>query len=148
MSGSSGIEYVENSYKALGQDGQHFNGLITVPTNTAVPETIASALYHMSDHLPVIMEIQIGGDVGIFNNEQYINRIYVDQFNNLNVNLNKGFNCDALQIHDLYGKRVFTKNYISSNSIQENIQFLSFGIYIGSLLIDGNYTNFKFLLTN
>ena len=102
----------------------------------------------MSDHLPVIMEIQIGGDVGIFNNEQYINRIYVDQFNNLNVNLNKGFNCDALQIHDLYGKRVFTKNYISSNSIQENIQFLSFGIYIGSLLIDGNYTNFKFLLTN
>lgn len=148
MSGSSGIEYIENSYTAVGQDGQHFNGIITVPTNNAVPEAIASALFYMSDHLPVVMEILIGGDVGLTTADEKISAVYVDQYSHLHIDLINGVECKELSVFDLYGRKVYSKNYLSTKSINENIEFLPIGIYIGSLLIDGNYTNFRFLLTN
>ena len=148
MSGSSGIEYIDDSYKAIGQDGQHFNGIITVPTNNAVPESIASALFYMSDHLPVVMEVLIGGDVGILNDQLKIDNIYVDQYGNLHVNLLNGAECQELSIFDVYGRKVFYKNSFSDGTINESVGFLPSGIYIGSLLIDGNYTNFRFSLTN
>ncbi len=53
------VEYIKNSYKALGNDGNHFNGNIKVPANTSVPANVLNALYEMSDHLPVKMDVLI-----------------------------------------------------------------------------------------
>lgn len=54
MGDSAGMYYLPGSYKAFGQDGNHYNkGIIDAPLNTAVPQTVAQALYEMSDHLPV-----------------------------------------------------------------------------------------------
>ncbi|MCS7073499.1 MAG: hypothetical protein NZ108_03430, partial [Bacteroidia bacterium] len=49
---SKGIQYVANSYRALGQNGQLFNQNIN-NNNTSISSTLANALYMMSDHLPV-----------------------------------------------------------------------------------------------
>ncbi|MBL7897647.1 MAG: hypothetical protein JNJ99_03850, partial [Crocinitomicaceae bacterium] len=53
-------KYVPASYKALGQDGLHYNdALIDAPLNTTVPFSVLHNLYNMSDHLPVLMKISV-----------------------------------------------------------------------------------------
>ncbi|GAP43137.1 hypothetical protein SDC9_24432 [bioreactor metagenome] len=60
MQGNKGARYIPESYKALGQDGKHFNRSINdSPQNTSVPSGVLSALAVMSDHLPVIMKLKI-----------------------------------------------------------------------------------------
>lgn len=60
LSGTDRVSYVPNTYTALGNNGTTFNKDINDATNTSsVPTTILSALYYMSDHLPVVMEVAI-----------------------------------------------------------------------------------------
>ncbi len=47
------FKYTNNSYQAIGNDGNHFNQNIMVQPNTSVPANVLRALFHMSDHLPV-----------------------------------------------------------------------------------------------
>ncbi|GAB4326970.1 MAG: hypothetical protein Kow00127_19760 [Bacteroidales bacterium] len=64
--GSERIQYLEGSYHALGQDGQHFNLSITSsPLNTSVPAEVLQALYQMSDHLPVVIRLVIDPNLSI-----------------------------------------------------------------------------------
>ncbi|MCI0516028.1 T9SS type A sorting domain-containing protein [candidate division KSB1 bacterium] len=51
--------YLEQSYTAYGNDGQHFNKDINAGSNAAVPDSIATALYEASDHLPVYLDFTI-----------------------------------------------------------------------------------------
>lgn len=48
-----GIEYTEGSYRAYGNDGNHFNQAINEGTNDSVSSYIADCLFNASDHLPV-----------------------------------------------------------------------------------------------
>lgn len=50
--GNRAITYIPNSYKPYGNDGNHYNDSINKRPNTAVPDSIADALYYASDHLP------------------------------------------------------------------------------------------------
>jgi endonuclease/exonuclease/phosphatase family metal-dependent hydrolase len=59
LNNGSGIEYVENSFLAYGNDGNHFDQSVNYGTNSAVPVSVANALYYASDHLPVIAEFSI-----------------------------------------------------------------------------------------
>ena len=56
MSGSDSLRYLVSSYDAVGNDGNHFNGNLLQGTNSQYPDSIVSALYHMSDHLPVLLK--------------------------------------------------------------------------------------------
>jgi endonuclease/exonuclease/phosphatase family metal-dependent hydrolase len=55
-----GIDYVDGSYWAYGNDGQHFNLSIHDPPNQSVSTDISIALYLVSDHLPVLAEFDFG----------------------------------------------------------------------------------------
>lgn len=59
LNGYDNVKAITSSYKALGQDGNRYNGTITSPTNSVVPSNVATALYNQSDHLPVLMDFQI-----------------------------------------------------------------------------------------
>lgn len=59
-----GWSYVEGSYHAFGQDGDHFDGSIN-RRNNAVSEEMAEALYFASDHLPVVAAIVAGTPTSI-----------------------------------------------------------------------------------
>ncbi|HOG19157.1 MAG TPA: hypothetical protein PKW37_01760 [Salinivirgaceae bacterium] len=64
LNGSNKVKYVENSYKALGNDGQRLNmSLIAEPLAENLPDSVIFALYYSSDHLPVVMKIavEVGG---------------------------------------------------------------------------------------
>ncbi|MBO4574745.1 MAG: T9SS type A sorting domain-containing protein [Bacteroidales bacterium] len=63
--GREHIRYINGSYQALGQDGRHFNQSINQGVNLAVSDEVADALYANSDHLPVIMELAVGGTIGV-----------------------------------------------------------------------------------
>ncbi len=53
------LAYIPDSYEALGNDGSIFNKSVTDPGNTSdVPDHILHAIYYMSDHLPVVMELE------------------------------------------------------------------------------------------
>ena len=57
--GFNNLKYINNSYYAVGNDGQHFNEDINQNGNSAVPANVAQALYDCSDHLPVTMKIRV-----------------------------------------------------------------------------------------
>ena len=60
QNGSNRVEYINNSCKAFGNDGNHYNdALIDPPTNPDFPDSVIQALYYMSDHLPVICDLKV-----------------------------------------------------------------------------------------
>ena len=63
--GSQNVQVLPETYHALGQDGNRFNGSIVSPQNNSIPTNVAQALYNQSDHLPVIAEFAIDATVGI-----------------------------------------------------------------------------------
>jgi len=65
MSGGQNVKYISGSYKALGNDGNHCNDSINQSTNTSVPANVLAALMGNSDHLPVIMKLNIDVTTGI-----------------------------------------------------------------------------------
>ncbi|MBP7462900.1 MAG: T9SS type A sorting domain-containing protein [Bacteroidales bacterium] len=60
LSGASRVKYVENSYTTIGQDGNHYNSSLIDGANTSVPANVLTALYNMSDHLPVFAKFALG----------------------------------------------------------------------------------------
>ncbi|MGB5893732.1 MAG: T9SS type A sorting domain-containing protein [Ignavibacteriaceae bacterium] len=66
-----GIDYVEGSYWAYGNDGQHYNLSIHDPPNQSVSTEIAIALYFVSDHLPVLAEFDFGVVSGV--EDEFVN---------------------------------------------------------------------------
>lgn len=57
------MNYVENTYWSVGNDGNHFNQAINNGNNASVNDAMADALHDASDHLPVIATFQFpGGD--------------------------------------------------------------------------------------
>lgn len=56
MSGSSLLTYQTNSYKAIGNDGNHYNQSILSGSNTMYPDSVVRTLFYTSDHLPVKLD--------------------------------------------------------------------------------------------
>ena len=63
------LRYVQGSYKAIGNDGYHFNQSINQGYNSAVPAEVVEALYDGSDHLPVTMKIAVDTHLGVEDHE-------------------------------------------------------------------------------
>jgi hypothetical protein len=65
MNDNEGMAYVASTYKCYGNDGQHFNlainALPTIPEGAAM----ANALEEASDHMPVIMDIQVPAKISV-----------------------------------------------------------------------------------
>jgi len=62
------INYVDSTYWAVGNDGNHFNGAINDGTNSSVDDAMANALHNASDHLPLMATFSFpGGDPSPYN---------------------------------------------------------------------------------
>jgi endonuclease/exonuclease/phosphatase family metal-dependent hydrolase len=62
------INYIDETYWAVGNDGNHFNQAINDGNNTSVNDAMADALHDASDHLPVIATFSFpGGDPSPYN---------------------------------------------------------------------------------
>ena len=63
--GYNRIRYVSNSYKAIGNDGRHFNQSLDQNGNSSVPPAVLDALVNASDHLPVTMKIAVNAHLDV-----------------------------------------------------------------------------------
>ncbi|GET20371.1 T9SS type A sorting domain-containing protein [Prolixibacter denitrificans] len=59
LNNTNNLSYKEGSYKAIGQDGQHFNQSLIDGSNADYPADLVTALYNNSDHLPVTMQLVV-----------------------------------------------------------------------------------------
>ncbi|MNU76945.1 Endonuclease/Exonuclease/phosphatase family protein [compost metagenome] len=57
MSGANSLQYGANSYKAIGNDGSHYNQSIITGGNSQYPDSVVRALYYAADHLPVKLDM-------------------------------------------------------------------------------------------
>ena len=56
---------LKETYKAIGNDGNHYDKAINIAPNTAVTQEIADALHDASDHLPVVVDIVFSNEIVI-----------------------------------------------------------------------------------
>ena len=57
---SNYIQYIPNSYRTIGNDGNRLNISVNgAPANTSVPSNVANAIYGLSDKYPVMVDLAV-----------------------------------------------------------------------------------------
>ena len=139
IEGEDGMVYVPNTYFAVGNDGNHFNDPVNAGTNYSVSSTVLSALYSLSDHLPVIadFDIDLQGlntaelEVPVLENPMRQPAQLADYY------LRYG-----LAIYTLDGRKVFEK----PEGEPATVQGLPTGLYVAHWSKDGRSTTTKLML--
>ena len=126
--GSQKVNCMTNTYHAVGNDGNHFNKSINNPVNQDVPSNVADALYTMSDHLPVIMDLSVdltpvsasSADLADFE-VRVINPIY----NNLKINILSSNEEDMfLELYSMEGKLLMrTQHRVNAGDDRMEFEF-------------------------
>ena len=116
LNNENGIEYIENTYQALGQDGDRFNASINTPYNPTIPDSIATALYYMSDHLPVLMDVQMDYTAEVIPEKQLDLSWYLNPINKELI-FNKKIENAEFILFDLSGKIIFQTHLQNENTI-------------------------------
>ena len=137
MQGTANVTYISETYKALGQDGLHFDKSITdPPQNTKVPQDVLNALGTHSDHLPVVMKLLMrGGPTGVNHELTNINTAKIRYSGNehyLYINSSKDQQIQT-SIIDLTGKVISSETLHLSpgnNTLELPTNHLSRGIYL------------------
>lgn len=141
---NGGIDYVESSYYAFGNDGNHFNSSINSGTNTSVSNEIADALYYGSDHLPVVATFDFGISTGIKEGNNIatdftLKQNYPNPFNpstNISYNIPVESNV-TIKIYDMLGREItelLNSNKLAGNyTTGWNASAFSAGVYFYSI---------------
>jgi hypothetical protein len=70
MNGSNNFEYIPNSYRAVANSGNLFNRSINdALNNSSEPVAVKNALFRMSDHLPVILDLEFNRPAAVMSFE-------------------------------------------------------------------------------
>lgn len=145
MDNSLHLQYIKNSYKAIGQDGNRFNSTINSPTNNSVPTDVVTALYNLSDHLPVAMDMKVRkwvlGQEPSTSGARF--RVQNPAFQNLQLQLDeKGKRNLTILIVDISGKTVLEEAYpmTDTKEISLDISGLRDGLYYVRVISEGTST--------
>lgn len=129
LSDSLGLGYVDGSYIALGQDGNRFNSSLISPTNNSAPDSIIQALYDMSDHLPVYLDLAVEGN--------WINGLQSVPGSGCGLEIQKGMIKNthgisaSLELIDLRGKVLLAETFDRMEySIGDILKGFESGIYV------------------
>lgn len=130
MQGTNKLKYIAGTYKALGNDGLHYNkSLLASPTNTSVPFNVLQALYYMSDHLPIVMKVYIDEAVSVDEKTSkeswrgyFSNNKFVFKSDKVEQQIN-------VQLIDILGKPIQKKFYQNQHSFEFDYNHLTNGLY-------------------
>ena len=146
LSGANKLTYVPNSYRAVGNDGNHFNKSINAtPTNTAVAANIADALYYFSDHLPIELKAYVPINVGV--EERVINQVWKGFYanNNFNFKSNKAEKQLTVYVYDVLGKITKTTTYKNQAEFQLSLNKLKQGLYFVKVISSTTQKSFRII---
>ncbi|MGQ9847144.1 MAG: endonuclease/exonuclease/phosphatase family protein [Bacteroidales bacterium] len=146
------VKYVPNSYKVIGQDGNHFNQSVDYPANYSVPPDVLSALANMSDHLPVTLKLAvqqtpIGFSDAVYQNFKISNISWTDNELRFQIQGELSGNMQ-IDIFDTFGRKIFSTNIVlSRNSDIISIPCInvSKGLYFISCRLSNQITSVKFI---
>ncbi len=144
---SNTFYYVNNSYKAFGNNGNCFNKNINDSScNGFYDMTLRQHLYNMSDHLPVVLTLET---TSTLSNPELSHNLDI-RFSNGNIVYNDiAFTGDfdfleKVEIFDISGKKVYDKhNYFKNQPI--NLQNIKKGIYFVRLIVNNRQKILKFV---
>ena len=146
MDGTSGLQYILNTYVADGQDGSYFNQSINNTNNSQLPQDIARALFYMSDHLPVSLMFSINAPLSILNPSNHnTNLNFLNSTKNLVLDF-KRVEKSKIIIYDLTGKIVYLDRFDSQKHIEIELLFLPKGFYIVDCFLQNGRINYKFII--
>ncbi|NND63588.1 MAG: hypothetical protein HKN48_10410 [Flavobacteriaceae bacterium] len=132
------MKYVKNSYKAYGNNGNCFNESINdVGCSGEFSQELRDDLYVMSDHLPVVMELETNEEIVILSGTEFeANRVKVEMENtmvedNLRLifpsNYEKGFD---LVVYNTLGQELSRTRILPGVESQTiDVSALSSGVY-------------------
>lgn len=157
MNGTAGAQYVPNSYKTIGQDGIRYNRSLvdsTFAPNNSVPYNVLMALFNMSDHLPVSLEIDVTRQTI---SSQDLQPKLALQFNNpasdqlfCSITGHHKNEPVTLQLTDLTGKIVLQETLpittTATNTATIDVSILPRGLYLLQLQNGGAQTSRKLIL--
>lgn len=139
--GSKHISYVPNSYKAIGNDGNHFNQSINNGSNTSVPPLILNALYNNSDHLPVVLELDLDNTISGISDAGEAQKVKVRFENPVKQTLELYISSETPQnletrIYDIQGRELKRSlDFISNNTrVVFNLNSMAEGLYVVQIL--------------
>ena len=130
--------YQAESYQALGNNGTCYNqDLIDCSTVDNVPFDMLRSLYHMSDHLPIVLSLDINDAVSIselpLSSESQLIEIMPNPANAQVDLIWKGTNPIDLRIFNLQGKLMLAKKGLEQKTTID-IAHLAQGLYIVQMM--------------
>lgn len=135
-----GITFVAGSTVAYGNDGNHYNDSINHQPNTAVSPEIADALHYASDHLPVMVTLQIEntGTGAAMENTSRVS-IYPNPFNReIHFSISPAPSAEIhIQLMDVLGRIIDEQHYSAAPDITYITPALNSGIYFYRLQTQG-----------
>ena len=133
--GNSKLSYVDGTYNALGNNGTCYNqDLLNCTSVGNVPDSIISALYYGSDHLPVVFTLQSDAVLAISDNEWTDLTIFPNPMNSeLNIQTSS-LEMLQFELTDFSGKLIFKGSF--SEKLSLDVSNLKTGVYLVSIFND------------
>jgi len=137
------VSYVSGTYKAIGQDGNHFNLSVSDNINNSAPSNVITALQNASDHLPVIMKLKINqSPASVYNSHSFQERKPASLGNNSWLLPNDNNNRINVHVFDVTGRLVCSINP-DKNYPVISLSDLTPGLYIVHYGTINNMNSFK-----
>ncbi len=127
------LTYVPDTYKSYGNNGNCFNGSINYSScDGEYSQEIRDLLFHMSDHLPVVMELETAETIAIENFERQQNKIAIIGSNyskqNIRLRVAQEIIGQEINIYNQLGEKIAQYKLTSENQLISITQ-LNKGIY-------------------
>lgn len=147
LSGANGLTYIPSTYKAVGNDGNHFNQSINSGINNSAPSNIIDALYYMSDHLPVELKLSIPLNVSV--GDISLSAEWTGIFSNHNFHFKSDIREKQLNIfvYDVMGKLVKTQSYNNRSQLKLGLENITPGLYFVNVVSENNNKSFKIMIS-
>lgn len=131
---STDLHYVTNTYKAFGNNGNCYNKSINNTSCTGTySQSIRNDLYNMSDHLPVVMELETPENTLAINSQTLVSSVNFIKGNLitdwLELQINSNFEAKNIKIYNQLGQVVFNKTTGTSKTLKYNLSNLKPGVY-------------------
>ena len=140
---SSDLFYVQNSYKAVGNNGNCYNSYVSNSSCTGVfSQDIRNALYYFSDHLPIVMSLETPKNT--LSNPEKNNSISFLKSNIVKsyLKLQMTEKVNNLIIYNQLGQILFKTKNIDKSKLDIDVNHLQKGMYF---IKADNYNSLKFI---
>lgn len=140
--GDDNVKYNTSSYSAIGQDGGHFNQSINAGTNSSAPAAVISALYNLSDHLPLSMTADFTlSNIGLEENSLASKLFVANPVENLlRIRFNEAAGTElSVALMDMSGKKRLRTVELAGDAMQAelNVSDLPKGVYLLNIVGNG-----------